>query len=87
MSDSKSTEKRNNGRSKALEWACEHLAPNCGVAISLIERGIEKPLKTHERLALRYHKRLCPFCGCSEGKLKALMVRYEEAKSARRTDA
>ena len=70
-------------RSKALEWVCENIMPNCGKAMSLVEKGIEQPLSASDKLALKYHGRLCPFCGCNEGKFSSLFERYKEIDTKR----
>ena len=69
-------------RSPLLEWVCENVLPNCEKAISLAETGVERPLTAMERAGLKYHGRLCPFCGCAEGKFTATRERYEKARKA-----
>jgi|TARA_B110000495_G_C22547469_1_gene331479 hypothetical protein len=70
-------------RSKALEWVCENVIPNCDKAIALVEKGIEEPLTSGNKLSLKYHKRLCPFCGCNEGKFTSLLERYKAVDAER----
>ncbi|MFP4281001.1 MAG: hypothetical protein ACLFR7_10185 [Opitutales bacterium] len=81
-SNSKTDEKRNG----ALEWICDNVLPNCEKAVALVETGIERPLKPTEKVSLRYHQRLCPFCGCAEGKLTALRERYDAAERSRQSE-
>lgn len=66
-----------------MEGVCERL-PNCTKALHLVERGCERDLSRSERLALRYHGRLCPFCGCATGKYESALTRMREAEEARR---
>lgn len=77
------SQKQKASRSRALEWVCDNVMPNCDKAISLVEKGIEQPLTRGDKLSLKYHKRLCPFCGCNEGKFTALKERYEAVDAER----
>jgi hypothetical protein len=81
MSSQPSTPASRN-RSRLMESFCEML-PNCTRAISLAETGAERPLKSGERLALRYHSRLCPFCGCAQGKFDIAMEQMRTAEAER----
>lgn len=65
-----------------LERICE-LLPNCGKAMELVEAGCERELSMAERLRLRYHGRLCPFCGCASGKFQSAMNRMRDAEQQR----
>jgi hypothetical protein len=51
--------------------------------MALVERGTERALTPGERLSLRYHGYLCPFCGCAQGKFSAARERYLEAEAQR----
>jgi hypothetical protein len=66
-----------------MEGFCECL-PNCSKALDLVERGCARDLSLKERLALKYHGRLCPFCACATGKFEAAKARMREAEAARR---
>lgn len=77
-----SSRNRSPKRHPIMESLCECL-PNCSKALELVERGIERDLKTSERIALKYHGRLCPFCACATGKFEAAKARMEEAARAR----
>jgi hypothetical protein len=66
-----------------MESLCECL-PNCGKALSLAETGTSRDLRLSERIALKYHGRLCLFCACATGKFESAMHRMEEARQARR---
>lgn len=68
--------------SRLMEGICERL-PNCGKAMELVERGCERPLTLTERIGLKYHGRLCPFCACATGKFESGMARMREAEAAR----
>jgi hypothetical protein len=68
--------------SRLMEGVCERL-PNCGKAMELVERGCERPLTMAERIGLKYHGRLCPFCACATGKFESAMARMKEAESKR----
>lgn len=69
--------------SRLMEGFCERL-PNCGKAMDLVERGCERPLTLTERIGLKYHGRLCPFCACATGKFESAMARMREAEARRR---
>ena len=70
-------------RRSLMEKACEQL-PNCTKAMELVETGIQRELSLRERVSLRYHGRLCPFCGCAGGKFASARQRMQEAKAQRR---
>jgi len=57
--------------------------PNCRAALRLSERGIERPLKWHERVSLVYHRPLCPFCACNRNKFECLEQRRQEVEASR----
>ncbi|MEM6885156.1 MAG: hypothetical protein AAF571_08990 [Verrucomicrobiota bacterium] len=59
------------------------LLPNCRCAIRLSEQGIERPLKPLERLALVYHKPLCPFCACNQNRFECLERQREKIEAER----
>jgi len=65
-----------------MEGICERL-PNCTRAMEIVETGIERELTTRERIALRYHGRLCPFCGCATGRFESALHRMKEAEAER----
>ncbi len=67
---------------RVMESVCMKL-PNCTRAMELAETGAERPLKPLERVALRYHSRLCPFCGCAAGSFESAMEKLREAEAAR----
>jgi hypothetical protein len=71
-------------RNRFMEAACEYL-PNCSKAMSLVETGCERNLRFAEKVALKYHGRLCPFCACATGKFESGMNRMREAQAARRS--
>jgi hypothetical protein len=73
-------------RRNVMEKLCEQL-PNCSKAMELVETGIERDLRLRERVALRYHGRLCPFCGCAAGKFASARQRMREAEAARKENA
>ncbi len=62
------------------------LLPNCRCALSLAEKGIERPLKPIERLALAYHKPLCPFCACNQNRFECLERQRHKAEAERRRE-
>ena len=70
-------------RNRIMESFCECL-PNCSKALDLVERGCERDLSLRERVALKYHGRLCPFCACATGKFEAAKARMREAECTRR---
>ena len=65
-----------------MENLCECL-PNCSKAMALVETGCQRELKTTEKLALKYHGRLCPFCACATGKFEAAKAVMQEAERQR----
>jgi hypothetical protein len=69
-------------RNPVMESLCECL-PNCTKALGLVERGIERELTLRERISLKYHGRLCPFCACATGKFEAAKARMAEAARER----
>ena len=71
-------------RSRMMEGLCERL-PNCTRAMELVELGCERPLSLRERLGLKYHGRLCPFCACATGKFESAMARMQEAEANRKS--
>lgn len=77
------TAKSRSWNERLMERVCDHL-PNCTKALALVETGIRRDLSTRERVALKYHGRLCPFCACATGKFEAGMARMREAESGRR---
>jgi hypothetical protein len=60
--------------SRLMEAVCQRL-PNCTRALQLVETGCRRELSTREKLALKYHGRLCPFCGCASGKFDSALAR------------
>jgi hypothetical protein len=68
--------------SRGLEKICLCL-PNCGRALDLAKTGAERPLSFGERVGLRYHGNLCPFCNCSEFKFKTALAHMREAEQER----
>jgi len=75
--------KASSSSGKIMEAICERL-PNCTRAMDLVETGIERDLSRRERLLLRYHGRLCPFCGCAAGRYASALHRMREAEAERR---
>ncbi|HKJ91177.1 MAG TPA: hypothetical protein VJ960_08605 [Oceanipulchritudo sp.] len=71
-------------RNPLLERLCECL-PNCSKAMALVETGCERDLNLREKVALKYHGRLCPFCACATGKFESALNRMEEAEKIRAT--
>lgn len=69
-------------KSRLMENLCECL-PNCSKAMALVETGCQRELKTTEKLALKYHGRLCPFCACATGKFEAAKAVMQEAERQR----
>lgn len=67
-----------------MERFCENCLPNCGKAMHLVETGRQRDLSIKERVLLKYHGRLCPFCACASGKFQAGMRLMHEAESQRR---
>lgn len=65
-----------------LERFCGFL-PDCDKAMDLVDRGMERPLKGGERLALRYHSRTCPFCGCNELKVRNAIEKLRQVEADR----
>lgn len=70
-------------RNRLMEGLCECL-PNCSKALDLVERGCARELTFKERVALKYHGRLCPFCACATGKFEAAKARMAEAETSRK---
>jgi len=66
---------------KILEWL-----PNCRCALSLAEKGIERPLGPIEKLALVYHKPLCPFCACNQNRFECLQRQMKQAEEKRQQE-
>jgi len=58
--------------------------PNCATALRLAQLGAERPLAWRERLALRYHGRLCPFCTCQEDRFRKARAAMTRAEAERR---
>lgn len=71
-------------RHPLMEKVCENLLPNCHSALQIVETGIARDLSLKERLALRYHSQLCPFCSCKRFKLDTMLEEMREAERARR---
>jgi hypothetical protein len=69
-----------------MESACECL-PNCTKAMALVETGCERDLKLGEKVALKYHGRLCPFCACATGKFEAAKALMKQAEDERKNKA
>ena len=69
-------------RNFLMERLCECL-PNCSKALHLAETGRQRDLSPLERIKLKYHGRLCPFCACATGKFESAIARMEEAKCNR----
>lgn len=67
-----------------MERFCETCLPNCGKAMHLVETGRQRNLSAGERILLKYHGRLCPFCACATGKFQAGMRLMREAEATRR---
>jgi hypothetical protein len=67
-----------------MESFCQRL-PNCTKAMALVETGCERELSPRERLALKYHGRLCPFCGCAAGKFDSALARLRACEATRRS--
>lgn len=65
-------------RGNLMETVCDYL-PNCGKAMQLVETGCSRDLTLLEKLRLKYHGRLCPFCGCATGKFDSARNRYHDA--------
>lgn len=76
--------KKRSFANKVMEGICERL-PNCTRAMEIVETGIERDLNARERILLKYHGRLCPFCGCAAGRYESALHRMEEAQSERRS--
>lgn len=68
-----------------MEAVCERL-PNCSKAMALVATGCERDLGLRERVALKYHGRLCPFCACATGKYEAARALMKEAEAQRSLD-
>jgi len=68
-----------------MEAVCEQL-PNCSKAMAIVETGIERDLSVKERIALKYHGRLCPFCACATGKFESALTRMREAQAERQLE-
>jgi hypothetical protein len=66
-----------------MERVCECL-PNCTKALALVETGCARDLSLKERIALKYHGRLCPFCACATGKFEAAKAVMQEAAAQRK---
>ena len=71
---------------RGFEKVCLCL-PNCGRALDLAKTGAERPLTFSERVGLRYHGNLCPFCNCSEFKFKTALEHKEAAERERAAKA
>lgn len=57
--------------------------PSCAVALDLVEKGKERPLKLHERLRLFYNSPLCLHCNCNRDKFDKERARMKEIEKAR----
>ncbi len=68
-----------NKKSGVLEWVNDTL-PNCREALRLAELGSERPLNWRERLSLKYHSPLCPFCACNKFKFELAMKKLNETR-------
>ena len=54
------------------------LFPNCRDSLNLVEKGQERPLKWHEKFALKYNSPLCMHCNCNREKFDK---EYEKLKA------
>ncbi|KAF0095312.1 MAG: hypothetical protein E1N59_807 [Puniceicoccaceae bacterium 5H] len=70
-------------RHLTMEKVCENLLPNCHTALDLVERGCARDLSLKERMALKYHSQLCPFCSCKRYKLETMFEEMREAERRR----
>ena len=68
----------------AIVQAFGKLLPSCFTALRLAENGAERKLKPHEKVALRYHGRLCPHCNCAQRKFDKAIAAMREAEHARK---
>ncbi|MGC6456174.1 MAG: hypothetical protein ACON39_09210 [Coraliomargaritaceae bacterium] len=59
------------------------VVPSCGTALRLVEKGQERPLKLHERLALIYNSPLCPHCSCKRERFDKERQRMREIEASR----
>lgn len=59
------------------------LVPSCGTALRIVEKGQQRPLKLHERVALFYNSPLCPHCSCKREKFDKERARLREIEAAR----
>jgi hypothetical protein len=57
--------------------------PNCRCALSLAEKAVARPLGPIEKLALWYHKPLCPFCACNQNRFDCLQRQMRKADAER----
>lgn len=71
---------------EALEKILE-LLPNCRCALRLAEKGVKQPLGPVEKLALAYHKPLCPFCACNQNRFECLERQMKTAEAERYRNA
>ena len=60
------------------------LLPTCYTALTLAERGLERPLKLHEKIRLKYNSRLCLHCDCAKDRFACAMEKLKEAENARK---
>ncbi|MEO0452573.1 MAG: hypothetical protein AAFY98_00370 [Verrucomicrobiota bacterium] len=61
--------------------------PNCQDAFELVEKGLARPLRLTERVALKYHSGLCLYCSCNREKFDEMMVELKSVEQGRRAQA
>jgi hypothetical protein len=59
------------------------VVPSCGTALRLVEKGQQRPLKLHERMALVYNSPLCPHCSCKRERFDKERQRMREIEAER----
>lgn len=59
------------------------VVPSCGTALRLVEKGQQRPLKLHERMALVYNSPLCPHCSCKRERFDKERQRMREIEASR----
>ena len=60
------------------------VVPSCAVALELVEKGKERPLKLHERLRLTYNSPLCLHCNSNRDKFDKERDKMREIQKERR---
>jgi hypothetical protein len=59
------------------------LVPSCDDALRLVEVGLQRPLKLHERVVLFYNSPLCLHCNCKRDEFDKKRVKLRQIEADR----